>query len=192
MYYRSGHLYQTNGTLIGPMGTAVVPKEATLVYNANDTGVEAWIHDLGIDPKTGHPVMTFATIFNISYHRYHYARWNGNEWLDTDLVYAGGTISEDPSEPQYTAGITLDPDDPNVVLLARDVKGNKIMEIERWKRSGDKNHWDVEVITKDSKETNVRPYSPRGLHTEGTMSVLWMAGKYPHYTRYQTRIEYLK
>lgn len=149
-------------------------------------------NDLGIDQKTGHPVMTFATIFNISYHRYHYACWDGKTWKDTDLVYAGGTISEDPSEPQYSAGITLDPDDTKVVLMARDVKGNNIMEIERWTQKEGSDEWSVETITKDSKEQNIRPYSPRGLHSNGTMSVLWMAGRYPHYLRYQTRIEFLK
>ena len=191
MYYRSGHLYHTNGTAIGPMGTPVVPKQATLVYNANLTGIEAWIHDVSYDEKTGHPVLTFATIFNSSYHRYHYARWTGQHWFDKDLVKAGGSISEDPSEPHYSAGITIDPDDPNVIQLARDVKDNGFMEIERWTTKDGGNDWTVQTITKDSKEQNVRPYSPRGLTTNGTMSLIWMAGCYPAYTKFQTRIQYL-
>ena len=193
MYYKAGKLYKTNGTEIGPIGQEIAPQQATMIYNATKTGIRAWVHDIALEPITGHPVVTFAAIFNISYHRYHYAKWDGEKWLDIDLINAGGTISEDPSEPQYSGGITLDPDDPKLVYLSRDVLGNNIHEIERWTRlDAAGTRWTTDPITKNSTEQNVRPYSPRGLKPEnGPMSIVWMTGRYPSYTKFQTRIKYI-
>jgi hypothetical protein len=72
------------------------------------------------------------------------------------------------------------------VLLSRQV--GAVNEIERWTTPDGGASWRTQAITSGSTQTNVRPVSPRGLTGTGPLSVLWMAGRYPSYTRFQTRI----
>ncbi|MGN9812808.1 BNR-4 repeat-containing protein [Micromonospora sp. BQ11] len=185
MYYRAGSLYRADGTRIGPMGTAVTPAQATKVYDAATHGAKAWVHDIAID-SSGHPVITYATFPTDADHRYRYARWTGTGWFDRELTAAGGTISGDPAEPNYSGGITLDHDDPSVVLMSRQVDG--VFEIERWTTPDGGTSWSTEALTSGSTEPNMRPFSPWGLPRGSALDVVWMAGDYPSYTRYRTRM----
>ena len=61
-----------------------------------------------------------------------------------------------------------------------------MFEIEKYKADATWESWKPDsVVTKDSKLLNVRPVVPRG-----GKGVLWMRGKYEHYTRYGTGIYY--
>jgi hypothetical protein len=78
----------------------------------------------------------------------------------------------------------LDHSAPNVVYLARQVEG--VFEIEKWLKGDAENEWLAQPITRQSTDLNVRPVIPRGY--TGTDHVLWMRGRYVHYTDYQTSI----
>ncbi|AZM49603.1 hypothetical protein DMB38_30925 [Streptomyces sp. WAC 06738] len=185
MYYRNGSLFRADGSRIGPLGTPVTPDQTTCVYDFASGGGKAWIHDIA-DDGDGRPVLTYAVFPTDTDHRYHYARFDGSAFTDYELTAAGDSISEDTSEPNYSGGITLDHDDPSVVLLSREI--GKVNEIERWTTPDHGATWRKKAITAGSGEPQVRPVSPRGLPSGEPLGVLWMAGRYPSYTTYQTRI----
>ncbi|MFW6690700.1 BNR-4 repeat-containing protein [Streptomyces sp. MAR4 CNX-425] len=186
MYYRAGSLYRTDGSRIGPLSTAVTPAQATKVYDAGSGGGKSWIHDIALNSQ-GHPVLTFARFPTDTDHRYHYAQWNGTAWDDQELTAAGGTIAEKPGEINYSGGITLDHTNPSVVLLSRRI--GSVNEIERWTTTNGGTTWEREAVTADSTVTQVRPLTPRGLDSGERLGILWMAGRYPSYTEYQTHIQ---
>ena len=118
--YRGGALRRADGTVIGPLGTAISPGAADLVFDAPQN---AWIHDVAHDAQ-GRPVLVFASFeatsdARVFDHRYLYARWTGERWLTTPITAAGGSISDDTREPYYSGGITLDHEDPRTVYLSR-------------------------------------------------------------------------
>lgn len=186
MYYHQGNLYRPGRRLIGPLGVPIEPRQAEKVYDAvdNPTG-RAWVHDIAVGADN-RPVLTYATFPTPTDHRYRYARWTGTSWFDRELCTAGDSISEDPAEPNYSGGITLDADDPTVVLMSRQI--GPVNEIERWSTGDGGRTWSREALTSQSTQTNVRPISPRGLNGQGRFSAIWMNGRYPSYTAFQTRI----
>ena len=76
-------------------------------------------------------MIVFASFASTSDHRYMYARWTGTRWQTSEITAAGGSISLDGKEPYYSAGITLDHEDPSTVYLSRLVSG--IYQVETWK-----------------------------------------------------------
>jgi BNR repeat-containing family member len=185
--YRAGSFYHANGSLIEPASQLpFTPAQADKVYDAAaHGGVKAWIHDVAFD-SAGRPVVVFATFPSSSDHRYHYARWNGSRWEDHEFVRAGGTMSGDPSEPDYSGGVTLDHRDPRWVFLAKQVNGK--FEIQAYRTTDGGHTWGSRVVTTRSGRGNYRPVRPRG--QPGTdMDVVWMRGGYPSFHDYRTAID---
>ena len=187
--YRDGAFRRADGTVIGPLGTAIVPDTDDRVFDAPQN---AWIHDVAHDDQ-GRPVLVFAVFDSTPVprrfdHRYLYARWTGERWETKPITAAGGSISEDPREPYYSGGITLDHEDPRTVYLSRQT-GEGLWDVETWSTTDGGDSWRSEPVTAGSGTKNVRPVSPRGmLPFSGDMSVLWMRGRYPYYLTYQTSI----
>jgi hypothetical protein len=181
--YRAGALYRANGTRIGTLGTPITPAQADTVY---DGPANAWVHDIALD-GTGNPVIVLATFPSPSDHRYVYARWTGSAWVSREITPAGGSISLDGTQPDYSGGITLDHEDPAVVYLSRDVGG--IFEVETWRTADGGATWSRTAVTANSTAANVRPVAPRGLIPfSGDFSVVWMHGLYTSYIDYRTSI----
>ncbi|GAB2794958.1 BNR-4 repeat-containing protein [Amycolatopsis magusensis] len=185
MYYRAGHLHRANGARIGPLGTPVSPSQADKVYDATGRP-KSWIWEIATDRRE-RPVLVYANFPSDTDHEYRYARWDGRRWQDHRITAAGDSISADGKEPHYSGGISLDHTDPSTVLLSRQVPGGR-HEVERWRTADGGHTWTSEPITRSSTELNARPFKPVGLPGDGDLSVLWMAGEYPSYVGYQTRI----
>jgi hypothetical protein len=117
--YRAGGLYRANGTRIGTLGAPITPSQADTVY---DGPANAWVHDIALDAARN-PVIVLATFPSPTDHRYVYARWTGSAWVSREITPAGGSISLDGTQPDYSGGITLDHEDPALVYLSRDVGG---------------------------------------------------------------------
>ncbi len=180
--YRAGALRRADGSVISTMtNLPIAPREGEKVYDRTTNG-KAWVHDVALD-QAGHPVIVYATFPNDTDHRYRYARWNGTRWIDRELVRAGGSMSLDPTEPNYSGGITLDHEDPSTVYLSRQVNGN--FEVEVWRTPDGGATWSSQPLTSVSAGNNYRPISPRGQRGDN-MNVVWMHGPYPSFRSFQT------
>jgi hypothetical protein len=180
--YRAGALRRADGSVISTMANLpIAPSQAEKVYDWTIDG-KAWVHDVALD-GSGHPVIVFASFPTDTDHRYHYARWDGTRWIDRELVHAGGSMSLDPNEPNYSGGITLDHEDPSIVYLSRQVNG--VFEVQVWQTPDGGATWTSRPLTSGSVRGNYRPISPRG-EQGPDLDVVWMHGGYPSYTSFQT------
>ncbi len=193
--YEKGAFWRADGTKICDMDKIPFePKDATVVYQANEENGRAWIFDLSIDRK-GQPVVLYARYPEETEHLYHYAVFNGKEWVDNQICDAGGWFPQTPDdkkepEPHYSAGMSLNPVKTNTVYLSRRING--VFEIEKRTTHDNGLTWDVEAITENSEFDNVRPVVPKNMKRRDTPVVLWMTNKkYIHYTNYDTKINYL-
>jgi len=191
--YRNDAFYKADGTRIcGVDELPVQPEQADRIYDASETGARAWIWEVASD-KEDQPVVVYTRHPSETDHRYHYARWTGREWLDTELCAAGRWFPQTQPgkrerEPHYSSGLALDPADPSIVYLTRPVDG--IRELERWTTTDGGKRWESTAITTGSKHDNIRPFVVRN-HVPDGPTVLWqnLSGRYVHYTDYRTSIK---
>jgi len=184
--YQAGSLRRANGAVIAPLASLpIVPSQADRLYDpARHYGARAWVHDVASD-ALGRPVVVYATFPAPGDHRYNYDRWDGQRWAHHEIARAGGSMSVDPTEPNYSGGITLDHDDPSIAYLARKVGSTFRAEV--W-RTGDGGHsWTSRVVRSGSALGSYRPVSPRG-QTGPDANVVWMLGGYPSYTTFRTGV----
>lgn len=188
MYYENGQFHQTDGQSIAPVSAMPIGiDKVNKVYDVTVHKTKSWIWDIALDENRS-PVVTYARYPHETEHRYHYARWDGQQWQDEELCVAGPYITRlrpDAKllEGHYSGGIVLDHNNTDHVYLAREVSGR--FEIEFWRREEDK--WSATEITKQSQQDNVRPYVVK-YSPEEKPSVLWMQGTYHHYTDFKTAL----
>jgi len=191
--YRNNSLYKANGEKIADWSAMPIqPNLTDIVYDATKTNEKAWIWDVA-ENRDGEPVIVYSRFPNDSNHVYYYSVWTNNQWNSYKLVNSGPWFPQTPEgtkerEPNYSGGIVLDHTDPTVLYLSR-LKGNKF-EIEKWKTPNKGKDWQVEVITDNSENNNVRPFVVRNYSGKDSLSVLWMnAEKYIYWTDYQSSIK---
>ncbi len=189
--YRDGSFTRADGSIVGTMeNLPLIHERADLVYDGGLTGVRAWIWDVAED-REGNPVIVYTRLPGESDHRYHYTRWSGAEWMDTEITAAGGWFPHTPEgadepEPHYSGGIVLDHDDPSVVYLSRPVAG--VFEIERWWTEDGGANWQSRAVTENSANDNVRPFVVRG-HDGSPSGLIWMENRhYRHYLDFDSAI----
>jgi rhamnogalacturonyl hydrolase YesR len=190
--YRGGAFFKADGTRIcGVNELPIRPDQADKVYDAAKTGARAWIWDIAFD-KDNHPVIAYTRHPEETDHRYHYARWDGKQWIDTELCAGGKWFPQTPPkakepEPHYSSGLALDHENPSIVYLTRPVNG--VRELERWTSSDLGLTWKSEAVTQGSFRDNIRPVVIRG-HSAGGPTVLWqnLSGHYKHFTKYRCSI----
>ncbi|MCV9389372.1 BNR repeat-containing protein [Reichenbachiella ulvae] len=194
-YYENGSFYNAKGESISTMDQIPFePKDASIVYTSNPEQGRAWVADIGQDKK-GKPVILYTRSPTEQNHEYWYARYTKDGWIDQKICDSGPWFPQTPDgrkewEPHYFGGMTIHPDNANVVYLSRQIDG--VFEIERWETKDMGKTWSTETITENSEFDNVRPYLPRGLKAKEDEVVLWMENqKYIHYTNYHTSIKYL-
>lgn len=197
MRYRRGQYQRADGSIIrgqGPEADPVRPTEADLVYDASQPGAsKAWVWDVAYDGSTGHPVIVYARFPDDSTHIYSYARWNGSRWENHELLDAGPWFPETPNgetepEPNYSGGISLDHEEPDIVYLSRQKNGT--FEIEKWETPDNGATWDKTPVTRHSSNDNVRPAAVRNAKKGNPVQFLWMSNEhYIHYTRYKSHIK---
>jgi hypothetical protein len=182
------HLYRedaawrnTDGTSMGP--TPFDGSDMTLVYDAGAN--LCWIWDIAYD-SAGDPRITFVEFESESVHNYKYARWDGADWIVTDIAEGGSTIAEDAIpggalEVYYSGGVVMDHSDPNIVYASREFGGT--WEMFKYTTADDGATFAEEQLTEDSGSVkHVRPVSVRD--ADGIAAV-WMAGRYDSYVDYE-------
>lgn len=193
-YYEKGAFYKADGTQISTIETIPFePKEASIVFTSNEKEGRAWIADIGQDEK-GNPVLLYTKSPSENNHEYWYATYSKNGWKNIKLCDSGKWFPKTQKgkkerEPHYFGGLTIHPDNSNIIYLSRQIKG--VFEIERWETPDNGNTWIKEQITKNSTLDNVRPYIPRILSKDSKEVVLWMENQnYIHYEDYKSAIKY--
>jgi BNR repeat-containing family member len=186
--YRDGSLWTAGGRRIaGVAHGQIAPQQADLVYDADKTGVRAWVWDVAIDPA-GRPVIVYATFPSPSRHVYWYAKWTGQRWISHRMTVGGPSISPRTIETEYSGGIALDHADPSIVYLSRKI--GTWFELERWTTTDGGYSWHFSTVVRTPGSDNVRPVVPRG--PGGPIDVLWLHGHYRGFTDYRTSIAFLK
>jgi len=193
-YYENNAFFKAGGSLICKINDLPMePKNADVIYKSNPNEGRAWIADIGED-KYGNPVVLFTKSPKKTEHQYWYARFNGKEWISNKICNSGKWFPHTPDgererEPHYFGGMTIHPDNADVIYISRQVNG--VFEVERWETSDFGKKWKAEPITQSSEFDNVRPYVPRGIKSEDPEIVLWMENKkYIHYTDFNSSIKY--
>jgi PKD repeat protein len=187
VYYaqiRGGAIWGAGGNRIAGLGDPPIsPDDGDEVY---DPSVPTWIHDVAVGPDG--PVIVFASLHSATDHRYHYAHWDGGDWVVREFTAAGGTFREDGGSPYYSGGLTLDHEDPSRVYLSKQV-GAGLWQVEMWETADNGETWATPTPISVDAGKNVRPVSPRGMDPfDGDLWVVWMRGGYPSYETYNTSI----
>ena len=176
--------------MLGTVGSAVPVTSLTRVW-APTAGQRGWTADIEADPTTGAPIAVFSTRISNADHRYWWARWDGTAWQPEEMAYAGRALYG--GEPDYTGLITLDPANPNRVVLSTDASpitgaplvstsdGQRHWELWRGQRSSG-GTWAWQPLTADSTVDNLRPVIAD--HPQGASALLWMRGRYTTYLDY--------
>jgi hypothetical protein len=204
IFYRGGRLYRSNGSPIGRLQNGLTrPAEGTRVFAGNADSV-AWCCDLQLDEQ-GWPCAVYSVQKNSAGlppgqggedHRYRYARWDGTQWHDYEVAYAGSRLY--PREDDYTGLICLDPNDLNHIYLSTNANprtGTPLISSADGQRHYELFHdvtpdggrtWNWTAVTSDSSGDNLRPIVPRwdAHHT----ALVWFRGEYRTYTNYETEI----
>jgi len=192
--YQNGAFYKASGQKITTMQQIPFePQDASIVYTSDTVNGRAWIADIGQD-ENGNPVILYTKSPTEANHEYWYTRYTEKGWINYKICDSGKWFPQTPKgqeewEKHYFGGMTIHPDNCNIIYLSRQVNG--IFEIERWETSDMGKTWKTEIVTQNSIYDNVRPYLPRGLKKGQPEIVLWMENqKYIHYTNFLTSIKY--
>ncbi|WP_235941067.1 BNR-4 repeat-containing protein [Cyclobacterium roseum] len=210
-YLENGRAYRSDGTLVGPLSTGetsnLKPSDFTLVYDGDlQTRTDvAWTSDIQLDEE-GMPYFAFSVTkdpisrgetVNTSLggfdHRYHDARWDGSNWVSTEMAYAGSRLY--PGENEYTGLISLHPSSKNILYFSADVhpetgqpllvNGERRYEIFRAERQTQDSPWHFSPVTFGSAEDNIRPIVLADSNRE---VILWLSGRYSTYRDYQLKV----
>lgn len=187
--YEKGAFYRVNGELICTINDLPFEtSQATLVYDAKLTGHRAWVFDIYANDK-GNPAIAYARYPSENEHVYHYAWFDGRQWIDKEIVNSGKWFPQTPEnqierEPHYSGGLCISPQDDHTLFLS--LERDDIFEIEKWELDISGNKWKTTPITQNSTSHQVRPYAVK--NSKNTV-VLWNAvERYVHYTDYKTRV----
>ena len=192
--YTNGGFHRADGTLICRLEELPFsPDRSMLVNEADSIKGRAWVHDIVADSDQN-PVILYARYPSEKDHIYHHVRFEGTHWQDHEICHAGSWFPQTrkgsvEKEPHYSGGMTLNPMDPNIVYLSREVNG--VFEIERWKINPRRAKWKSAPITEESRVDQVRPFIPRHMKESDPTTVIWMENnRYVHYTDYNSVIRY--
>lgn len=195
MYYENGSFFRSNGEKISDMHSLpIIPQNKPEIIYDGSTNGRAWGWDIALDAKDN-PTAVYTVSPKENDHRYYYSRWDGEKWFTKEITNGGRWFPQTPKgcreqEPHYSAGLTLDHNDPSIVYLSKPVNG--VFEIQKWITPDGGKTWNSFDITSNSKYDNVRPVVSWGVKTplvQKKTIIFWMRNlKYFHYTDYKTEL----
>lgn len=200
IFYRAGLLHRSDGSAIAKLTDGLrAPDEGTRIFKGDPDHV-AWCVDIALD-RRGYPCVVYSVQLGSAGlppreggadHRYRYARWNGERWIDQPLAFAGTRLYA--GEDDYTGLAALDPGDPDVVYISTNADpgsgaplisaadGQRHWEVFRGSTADAGRTWSWTPVTANSNVDNLRPVA---LDVSGTKILLWLRGQYFSYTRYE-------
>jgi hypothetical protein len=222
LFYRDDALRWSDGTTLRTMEELPIAHDAgergTVVYGYSEKawgaaegpddwipGGRGWTWDLAYGAD-GQPVSAFQVRRGevtggewrddrVYYYR---ARWTGTEWEKRFIAHGGRPFYE--KERDLSGGVTLDPQDPNVVYLSsnalRPFDLSTIDDVplnpgDRYKLYRGQTHdggrtfrWTA--LTPDASEDNLRPHAVEC--PGGRTLLVWFRGRYDTYTSFRARV----
>lgn len=134
-----------------------------------------WVMDVAATAGAS-PVIVYVRLRQRS-SEYRYVTWEDGEWHDRHICTTPLLLRRS----DYPAGLTIDHKDPRVIYVSR--KRADRFVVEAWATADAGETWAREPLTTSTDADSIRPTSA----LLGS-AVLWMTGKYAHYTRFNTRI----
>jgi hypothetical protein len=196
-FVRGGKIHYSDGRVYSPLSTSTEKSgdiwDLTCVYRGDADHV-AWVIDLHLD-RDGRPVCVFSTqrdgrglpVHQGGFdHRYHYARWDGQKWIEREIAYAGTRLY--PGEDDYTGLAAIDPQDVSSVYIstnAHPVTGQPLISTSDGQRHWELFHgrtpddgatWQWTALTENSSDDNLRPIIP--VWNDPRVALVWMRGRY--------------
>ncbi|HEX8297056.1 MAG TPA: BNR-4 repeat-containing protein [Chthoniobacteraceae bacterium] len=194
---RGSKISRSDGTVAAPLSTTTEatlrPWDLTRIFQGTPDRV-AWMTDLHLDGEE-RPVVLFTVQVGGAGlprksggddHRFHYARWDGEKWVQREVAYAGKRLYS--GEDDYTGLGAIDPQNTNVIYLSSDADvktgeplvsaadGKRHHEIFRGETSDGGVTWSWSAITANSTADNLRPLVP--VWKDGRTALVWMRGTY--------------
>ncbi|MCA9214779.1 MAG: BNR-4 repeat-containing protein [Planctomycetales bacterium] len=198
-FLRDGQLCKSDGSVVAELSanerTNVRTWDFTRIFLGDPDNV-AWMTDVELDSKQ-RPVVLFSVQKDGrglpprqggNDLRYHYARWNGHRWQQTEIAHAGTRLY--PFEDDYTGLAAIHPSDPTTVYISTNadpVTGTPLISHADQKRHyelfGGKSDdggqtWRWTPITANSTKDNLRPIVPKW--QDDRTAIVWMRGRYNH------------
>lgn len=172
------HFYMQGGSFFDSAGNEItlpVDPATDLAPLWGGSG-SAWNWEIAID-GSGNPVVVYAQFPSQSDHRYRYGKWNGSAWSDNEVAASGGAIG-DGSEPHYSGGICIDPDDANIVYYSKEV--SSVHQIFKGVTADGGANWTHSQLTSGGSNARFRPFKPKG-----ASKLLFCEGPYATYLDYE-------
>lgn len=156
-------------------------------------GIRNWNWDIAPD-KEGCPVILFVRInADKDRHHYCYAKWSGSDWQITPLADGGRWFHQNEErELCYSGGMSLDHNDPSTVYISIPVQGKygEVFEIHQCVIADDGSICNIDQVTENSTQNNVRPFVVRHASPGEPYDVIWMHGDYYYWDHSQGRLGY--
>jgi hypothetical protein len=196
-FVRGGKVHRSDGSVVGPLSTttnaAIRVWDLTRIYQGGPSNV-AWMTDIELD-KEGHPAVLFTVQVDGAGlpagqggmdHRFHYARWDGKRWHESEIAFAGKRLYQ--GEDDYTGLGAIDPQNPSTIYLSTDAQprtgeplisqadGLRHHELFRGTSSDGGSSWTWAPITANSTMDNLRPLVPKW--DDARTALVWMRGAY--------------
>ena len=197
-YLENGKLRLSDGVELGTLAegqeTPLRAWDFTKVYQGGATNV-AWMSDIHLDVNE-RPVILFTTQRDgkdLSRrqggmdHRFHIARWTGEEWESNEIAHAGTRLY--PGEDDYTGLGAIDPQNTNILVISTDAhpitgeplisKADNLRHHELFKGITRDNgeSWQWSPVTSNSDADNLRPLVSVWKNADRTI-IVWMRGSY--------------
>ena len=199
---------RSNGTIVGEVGSSPPPVTSlTPVWDGHRSGGRdgrGW--PVAASWANGQPTVIISTRDTYgpasmrlqgaqSQLRYVWARQSADRtWNAEHLSWAGSELYA--AQPDYSGLATLDPQDPNRVVVSTNV--HPISGAPLASRANGQVHWELfeglrsrggpwawAPVTSNSEADNLRPSIAAG---GGHRALTWMRGSYPHYTSGDTHL----
>jgi hypothetical protein len=203
MFYTEGHPRDFDNSVYHVSEGLREPDEGTRIFEGGPDQV-AWTADIELDVK-GYPYVGYSVQMDSAGLpsrqggedlRYRYARWDGRQWRDYPMAYAGGRLYA--GEDDYSGLVALHPHDPATVFISTDADpasgrplvsgtdGRRHYEIFKGNTPDGGKAWTWTPVTRDSTVDNLRPIVPKwpGSRT----ALLWLRGTYRAYTDYDLEV----
>jgi hypothetical protein len=205
IFYRNGTLHRSDGVAVHTLTEGLLrPDEGTRIYQGDSQHV-AWGVDVALDAGE-RPIAVYSVQMNSAGLptgqggediRYRYARWDGAQWRDYPLAFAGSRLYA--GEDDYSGLAALDPANPSIVYISTNADpalgtplvstadGRRHYEIFRGITRDEGATWEWLRLTQGSTMDNLRPIVPPP-GNGGQKVLLWLRGQYRAYTDYQQEV----